>query len=232
LEARGFVSSYHHTRGCERGAEPDPTLWWTRNTDKPYHIDYTFVSRPEAVQTVTVGTHSDWLSYSDHSPVTVDLRVSPRADLVAGPPSNQVADTAGDDSRDLRAVDPSTESHLVRHPGPTGTTPDNKLTRFQLEPDSLPDMLCGVNGEGFVQPFRPTSFTAEWTREVLVEVRIWGPRVLQDGSLGKRELDHRWKNARAAGGIDIADLPPLIADRLRSNTGANDANWQEEHPTR
>ncbi|WP_024445209.1 endonuclease/exonuclease/phosphatase family protein [Mycolicibacterium iranicum] len=232
LEARGFVSSYHHTRGCERGAEPDPTLWWTRNADKPYHIDYTFVSRPEAVQTVTVGAHSDWLSYSDHSPVTVDLRVSPRADLVAGPPSNQVADTAGDDSRDLRAVDPSTESHLVRHPGPTCATPDNKLTRFQLEPDSLPDMLCGVNGEGFVQPFRPTSFTAEWTRGVLVEVRIWGPRVLQDGSLGKRELDHRWKNAHAAGGIDIADLPPLIADRLRSDTGANDANWQEEHPTR
>jgi hypothetical protein len=56
--------------------------------------------------------------------------------------------------------------------------------------------------------------------------------VLQDGSLGKRELDHRWKNAHAAGGIDIADLPPLIADRLRSDTGANDANWQEEHPTR
>ena len=30
--------------------------------------------------------------------------------------------------------------------------------------------------------------------------------MLQDGSPGKRELDHRWKNAHAAGGIDIADL--------------------------
>ncbi|KAA0098922.1 hypothetical protein CIW49_13680 [Mycolicibacterium sp. P1-18] len=26
LEARGFVNAYHHHMGCERGAEPDPTL--------------------------------------------------------------------------------------------------------------------------------------------------------------------------------------------------------------
>ena len=91
------------------------------------------------------------------------------------------------------------------------------MVRFRLEPGSLPDMRCGVNGEGFLQEFRPRSFTAEWVGGVLVEVRIWGPRVLQDGSLGKRELDHRWKKARAAGGIDVADLPPLVGDRLRSH---------------
>jgi hypothetical protein len=66
-----------------------------------------------------------------------------------------------------------------------------------------------------VQVFRPTYFTAEWAGDVIVEVRIWGPRVLQDGSLGKRELDHRWKRPRATGGINYAELPRPVADRLR-----------------
>lgn len=216
LEERGFVSAYHHTHGCERGAEPNPTLWWTRNPDKPYHIDYTFVTRPEAIEAVTVGTHTDWLAYSDHSPMTVDLRMSTCAGSLAGPGLTQVTAGGRGESEDSKAVHRRTESQAVRRFGPTGATPDKKLTRFELEPDSLPDMLCGVNGEVFLQEFRPTSFTAEWAGGVLVQVRIWGPRVLQDGSLGKRELDHRWKRARAAGGIDIADLPPLVADRLRA----------------
>jgi hypothetical protein len=28
----------------------------------------TFVSRPEAIESVAVGSHEDWLAYSDHSP--------------------------------------------------------------------------------------------------------------------------------------------------------------------
>jgi hypothetical protein len=75
LEARGFVSAYHSHHGSERGAEPHPTLWWMKNTDTTYHIDYTFVSRSDAVDSVTVGTHTDWLAHSDHSPTTVDLRI-------------------------------------------------------------------------------------------------------------------------------------------------------------
>ena len=35
-----FVSVYRFSRGCERGAEPDPTLWWMKNIDTIYHIDY------------------------------------------------------------------------------------------------------------------------------------------------------------------------------------------------
>ncbi len=75
MEARGFVSAYHFNRRCGRGAEPDPTLWWTRNPLKPYHIDYTFVSRPGAISAVTVGTHAGWGAYSDHSPMTIDLQL-------------------------------------------------------------------------------------------------------------------------------------------------------------
>src|SRR3954466_2293257 len=28
LQSRGFASAYHSDHGCERGAEPRPTLWW------------------------------------------------------------------------------------------------------------------------------------------------------------------------------------------------------------
>ncbi len=75
MKSRGFVSAYHFYHQCERGAEPDPTLWWTRNPEKRYHIDYTFVDRPEAIEAVTVGSHEDWLTHSDHSPMTVDLLI-------------------------------------------------------------------------------------------------------------------------------------------------------------
>lgn len=86
--------------------------------------------------------------------------------------------------------------------------------RFDLAPGSLSDMTCGVNGQRFVQQFRPTYFTAEWAGGVLKEVRMWGPRMLQDGSLGKRELDHRWKGNAAGGGVKYNDLPPSVAARV------------------
>jgi exodeoxyribonuclease-3 len=47
------------------------------------------------------------------------------------------------------------------------------------------------------------------------------PRLLQDGSLGKRELDHRWKGDAAAGGVKYSDLPPSVVARLRSYITAN-----------
>ena len=75
MESRGFVSAYHFHHGCERGAEPDPTLWWTRNIDKPYHINYTFVRPGEAIKAVTVGSPRIGLRIATTAPMTVDLRV-------------------------------------------------------------------------------------------------------------------------------------------------------------
>ena len=100
LEARVLSVPPPHPR-LRTGAEPDPTLWWTRNADKPYHIDYPHScpgqkpSRPSQSAFTPIGSR-----YSDHSPVTVDLRVSPRRPR-RWSAVNQVADTAGDDSRDL-----------------------------------------------------------------------------------------------------------------------------------
>jgi hypothetical protein len=90
LESRGMVSAYHFHNQCERGTEPDPTLWWTRNSEKPYHIDYTFVSRPETVEAVTMGLHADWIAHSDHSPMTVDFRILSRDEVRAGTVAGEV----------------------------------------------------------------------------------------------------------------------------------------------
>jgi hypothetical protein len=42
-----------------------------------------------------------------------------------------------------------------------------------------------------------------------------GPRVLDDGSIGERLLDHRWKTALANAPLRYDDLPPSIARQLR-----------------
>lgn len=93
--------------------------------------------------------------------------------------------------------------------------------RFPINSGTLTDMTCGVNGENFIQRFRPTHFTADWRDGQLRQVRIWGPRVLDDGSLGKRELDHRWKETPARGPIRFSDLPPEIANQLRDYNAQN-----------
>jgi hypothetical protein len=61
LESRGFASAYHIKRGCGRGEEPEHTLWWRKNVDAKYHIDYTFVRPGDAIQDVTIGKHEDCL---------------------------------------------------------------------------------------------------------------------------------------------------------------------------
>jgi hypothetical protein len=219
MEVRGFASAYHSHHGSARGAEPHPTLWWMKNIDRTYHIDYTFVSHPATIKAVAMGAHADWIAHSDHSPMTVDLLVdhigTPRPKPAAEPSvvnhgSPQFTRQAT--SRPIR--DPgyaAVEDHL-----PMSRTKGRSEMRFAIEAETLSDMVCGVNGDALAQAFRPTHVTAEWRNGVLAEVRIWGPRVLNDGSLGKRLLDHRWHDVRGSGPVRYGDLPAAVADRLRS----------------
>jgi hypothetical protein len=73
----GLRSAYHETSGDDQGAEIQPTFFMQRNRSKPYHIDYAFVGKAWAVRSVVIGTPDDWLSYSDHLPVLVELWDSP-----------------------------------------------------------------------------------------------------------------------------------------------------------
>ena len=79
LGRSGLVSAYHHARSVEQGAEPEPTLYWRdRVKDRfTYHIDYCFLPADwvPLLQGVTVGSYEDWIGYSDHAPLVVDVAV-------------------------------------------------------------------------------------------------------------------------------------------------------------
>jgi exodeoxyribonuclease III len=71
----GMESAYHEFFGDTQGAERHPTLWFRKNKDNPYHVDYVFMSRPllSKLRTVVVGRCDDWLTSSDHAPVLVEI---------------------------------------------------------------------------------------------------------------------------------------------------------------
>jgi endonuclease/exonuclease/phosphatase family metal-dependent hydrolase len=71
LSAINMVSLYHAVTGEEQGAESVPTFCLQRNLQKPYHIDYAFSSKDIFTMqsnTVSVGSHTEWLKLSDHLP--------------------------------------------------------------------------------------------------------------------------------------------------------------------
>jgi exonuclease III len=73
LERKGIVSVYHLHHNHLQGEELHPTLYMYRHKDKPYHIDYCFVSNDmaEKLQSVEIGDYDFWSKYSDHVPVIV-----------------------------------------------------------------------------------------------------------------------------------------------------------------
>jgi endonuclease/exonuclease/phosphatase family metal-dependent hydrolase len=71
LKEIGIESLYHRHTGEEQGNETFPTLYFQRNLEKPYHIDYIFGS-PEfssRIKTFEIGAVENWLRISDHMPV-------------------------------------------------------------------------------------------------------------------------------------------------------------------
>lgn len=67
-------SLYHHVNKLEQGKETAPTLYLHRKLEKPYHIDYAFVSsKLLASANLEVGNFSEWISLSDHMPVIFDV---------------------------------------------------------------------------------------------------------------------------------------------------------------
>ena len=204
--------------------------WYSKRKDKTtgksqdlngFRLDYIFVSPAlrHAIAEVAILHEPRTAGASDHASAIANIdipdedayQIRPRREL-----TTNTTDNEDDGDTSARPTTPETGGWLRRTPR-FGT-----YKRFDIAPGSLPDMTCGLNGQNFVQQFRPTHFTAQWASGVLKEVRIWGLRLLQDGSLGKRELDHKWKGTVAAGGVKYSDLPPSVAARLRSYLTAND----------
>lgn len=82
LKKRGIESVYHLHHNQEQGKELHPTLYMYRHKDKPYHLDYCFVSSDllKRLQSVEIGDYDYWTKYSDHVPVITSFHPSPTAE--------------------------------------------------------------------------------------------------------------------------------------------------------
>lgn len=76
LEHKGIFSTYHLHYNQIQGIEEHPTLYMYRHRDKPYHIDYCFISKDMAMElaSVTVGDYEFWIKYSDHMPIIITFK--------------------------------------------------------------------------------------------------------------------------------------------------------------
>ncbi|HET6996811.1 MAG TPA: hypothetical protein VFI06_17580, partial [Chitinophagaceae bacterium] len=80
LQKKGIHSVYHRYFKQVQGKEKHPTLFLYKKKDKPYHIDYCFVSEDFAgkLESVEVGKHKFWTRYSDHVPVIATFNFGTR----------------------------------------------------------------------------------------------------------------------------------------------------------
>ena len=76
LDQLGFRSLYHFSTGELQGTEYSSTFYLHRHTAKPFHIDFIF-AHAERMATdwsaLQVGAPEEWLAFSDHMPIIVDL---------------------------------------------------------------------------------------------------------------------------------------------------------------
>ena len=70
----GIESIYHKQTGENFGQEKTPTFFMYRKQKKPYHIDYAF---SDLSCRLTIEQNVEWLNYSDHVPLIVDLIEKP-----------------------------------------------------------------------------------------------------------------------------------------------------------
>jgi exonuclease III len=73
LSELNIFSLYHTLRKEHPGKEIEPTLYLLKNIQKPYHMDYCFLSNNLVDQhtSIDVGKHQNWLHLSDHMPILI-----------------------------------------------------------------------------------------------------------------------------------------------------------------
>lgn len=77
LGKKGITSAYHSHFQEEHGLEKVNTLYLHRHTNKPYHIDYCFLSSDltQKLKSVSVGNFDTWIKHSDHMPLIIDIEI-------------------------------------------------------------------------------------------------------------------------------------------------------------
>jgi exonuclease III len=77
LESKKIYSAYHKFFNQTQGKEEHNTLFMYRHKNKPYHIDYCFVSDylAKKISDVEIGAYEEWTEHSDHTPLTVTFNI-------------------------------------------------------------------------------------------------------------------------------------------------------------
>ena len=75
LASLGINSLYHQKYSEAQSQESQPTFYMYRKSDKPYHIDYVFLSLmlERKVTTFEVGQYDGWIESSDHMPLLLEF---------------------------------------------------------------------------------------------------------------------------------------------------------------
>lgn len=84
LKEKRIFSLYHEKNKLEHGNEKHPTFYMYRKIERPYHIDYCFVSE-EIIKNgfnLSIGKAEDWIGLSDHTPITVIINKINQKEIV------------------------------------------------------------------------------------------------------------------------------------------------------
>lgn len=75
LGKKGITSAYHLHHGHPHGEEKHPTQFMYRHKNKPYHLDYCFLSKDfmDKMINAEIGDFKKWIKHSDHLPLIVTL---------------------------------------------------------------------------------------------------------------------------------------------------------------
>jgi exodeoxyribonuclease-3 len=70
-----IVSVYHEKYLEEQGKEKIPTYYFTKNMQKPFHIDYVFIKKKllESVSFFNIGEYNEYIKQSDHMPLFAEI---------------------------------------------------------------------------------------------------------------------------------------------------------------
>jgi len=75
LNEQDIVSVYHSLNHEKHGEEKIPTLYFTRNINKTYHIDYIFMKEKmtRRIKSFFIGKYDEYIGLSDHMPLFMEL---------------------------------------------------------------------------------------------------------------------------------------------------------------
>lgn len=75
LSLKQIKSVYHHHFDQDHGNERHSTFNLYKNINKPYHLDYCFVSEDIMLKLtdVRIGEYDEWKKYSDHLPLIINF---------------------------------------------------------------------------------------------------------------------------------------------------------------